>query len=90
MYKERLQILVTTGQRRTLEAESVKRGASVGALVREAIDAHYETVDRGRRRGAFEELKRIGERNRGISLTAEELEELIDRSHTEEIMRGIP
>jgi len=90
MHKERLQILVTMEQRRTLEAEAARRGASIGALVREAIDVRFDTVDRERRRAAFEELKRIGERNRGLSLGIDELEALIEASHTEEIMRGFP
>jgi hypothetical protein len=90
MYSERLQILVTTEQRRTLESEARRRGASVGALVREAIDARFDTVDSVRRRAAFEELRRIGDRNRGIDLGVEELEALVNDSHTDEIMRGVP
>jgi len=39
MLKERLQILVSREQRRRLEEESRRTGSSVGALVREAIDA---------------------------------------------------
>lgn len=90
MLNERLQILVTAEQRRTLEAEAGRRGASVGALVREAIDARFDTVDRERRRAAFEELQRIGGRNRGLVVPLDELEELIEQSRTDEIGRGAP
>jgi hypothetical protein len=89
MYSERLQILVTAEQRRTLESEARRRGASVGALVREAIDARFDPIGSDRRRAAFEELGRIGERNRGIDLAVEELEALVNDSHTDEIMRGV-
>ncbi len=46
MYTERLQILVTPEQRRKLESEAEHRGESVGSLVRKAVDAAYDPVDR--------------------------------------------
>jgi hypothetical protein len=88
MLRERLQILVTPEQRRRLEAEAARRGKSVGALVREAVDAVYDPVDGAERRRALEELRVIGERNRGIVLTPEELEALIEDARTRELPDG--
>jgi len=89
MYNERMQILVSPEQRRTLEVEAEARSMSVAALVREAIDARFDTVDRARRRVAFEELQRIAARGEEVALTPEELNRRIDESHTEEIERGV-
>ena len=41
MLNERLQILVSTEQRRRLEAESKRTQASVASLIRQAIDAQF-------------------------------------------------
>lgn len=89
MLSERLQILVTPEQRRTLEAEAERQGTSVGAVVREAIDARLDTVDRARRRAAFEELLRISERNRGARrVSGDDLSRLIDESRLAEALRS--
>ena len=88
MLTERLQILVTPEQRRKLETEAARRGESVGALVRKAIDGAYDPVDRGRRRRAFDELRAVGERNRGIVLSPDELEALIEDARAEELPDG--
>jgi hypothetical protein len=41
MYRERLQVLIETEQRRRLEREAAARGTSVATLVREAIDLRF-------------------------------------------------
>lgn len=77
MLTERLQILVSTDQRRRLEAEAKRRGSSVGSLIREAVDARYGAVTTADRlqalagirglQGRFvdpEEVNRIGESER--------------------------
>ncbi len=88
MYTERLQILVTPEQRRKLESEAEHRGESVGSLVRKAVDAAYDPVDRDGRRRALGELRAIGERNRGIVLSPDELEALIEDARTVEFLDG--
>ena len=89
MYNQRLQIFLTTEQRRTLEVEAQTRSVSVAALIREAIDARFNTGDRSKRRVAFHELQRIAEQSDPTLLSPEELNRLIDESHTEEIERGV-
>ena len=88
MYTERLQILVTPEERRKLESEAEHRGESVGSLVRKAVDAAYDPVDRDGRRRALGELRAIGERNRGIVLSPDELEALIEDARTVELLDG--
>ncbi len=88
MLSERLQILVTPEQRRKLETEAARRGESVGALVRKAIDSAYDPVDRGRRQRALDDLRKVGERNRGIVLSPEELEALIEDTRADELPDG--
>ena len=73
MLKERLQILVSAEQRRRLEAEAKRRGSSVGALVREAIDARYGTTTVADRLRAVDEIAALG----GRFLTPAELEHVI-------------
>ncbi|MCZ7588451.1 MAG: hypothetical protein M5U27_06215 [Gaiella sp.] len=88
MLSERLQILVTPEQRRKLEGEAARTGESVGALVRKAIDGTYNPVDRDRRRRAFDELRSIGERNRGVVLSPDELEALVEDARGDGIPDG--
>ncbi len=56
MLKERLQILVSTDQRRRLEREARRRGTSVGSVVRDAVDAQLGAVSEDDRRRAFDEI----------------------------------
>ena len=60
MHSERIQILITREQRRKLESEAARRGASVASLVREAVDARFETVDRAARLRAIGEIRTMG------------------------------
>lgn len=74
MYTERMQILLSPEQRRKLESEARARGASVAALVREAIDARFSAVTSEERRRA---LERMRARNAEY-VPPDELESLID------------
>ena len=74
MLKERLQILVSAEQRLRLEEEARLAGKSVGALVREAIDARFGAPSLVDRRRAFSAVTAM----RGRYLSPEELEALGD------------
>ena len=74
MLSERLQLLVTPAQRRRLDEESRRTGSSVGALVREAIDARYGSATADDRRRAYETIERL----QGIFLPPAELEAIVD------------
>jgi predicted transcriptional regulator len=71
---ERLQILVSSDQRRRLEAEARRRGTSVGSLVRQAIDAQFGAVTREDRLAAVEAIRSL----RGRYLTPEEINRLVE------------
>ncbi|MGH7910714.1 MAG: hypothetical protein ACREQM_13375 [Candidatus Dormibacteraceae bacterium] len=87
MISERLQVLLTPEQRRRLDREAREQARSVASLVREAIDARFNEPTREDRIAAVEEIKSM---NSGVALTPEDLRRIIDESHTEEILRGIP
>jgi predicted DNA-binding protein len=55
MLTERTQVLLTPGQRARLERLAERRGVSVGAVVREAIEA-YTATDPASREAAFDAL----------------------------------
>lgn len=74
MLNERLQILVSTEQRRRLEEESKRRQASVGSLIRQAIDAHFGAVTPEDRLNALEGIRAL----EGRFLSPEELDRLVD------------
>jgi hypothetical protein len=57
MINERLQILITSDQRRRLEAEARRRETSVASLIREAIDARFGAVTRADRQAALQEIR---------------------------------
>ncbi len=75
MLTERLQLLLTRAQRRRLEAEARRRGISVGALVREALDARGRGLPPEERRRAVDEIRRM-HGGRGPSVAA--LERIVD------------
>jgi predicted DNA-binding protein len=81
MLNERLQILVSREQRRRLEAEARRRGASVASLIREAIDAQLGTVAREERLGAAEA---IGRMDGGTFLPPEELDRVLEQERDEQ------
>lgn len=85
MLSERLQILVRPDQRRRLEAEARRRGTSVGALVREAVDAKFAYPTREQRIKAVDE---IGAMNaNGPFYSPEELNRIIDEEFEAEARR---
>lgn len=81
MHKERLQILIEPEQRQRLEMEAKRRGASVAALIREAIDARFGAVRRQDRLQGLEEIRRL----RGSFLPPAELDRLVDQEREEQI-----
>lgn len=74
MLDQRLQVLVTKEQRELLEREARRRGASVGSLVREAVDAHLGPVTVGQRKRAVDEIRKM----RGRFVSPEELNRIVD------------
>jgi hypothetical protein len=78
MFSERLQILVSPEQRRRLETEAGRRGTSVAALIREAVDLHIGPVARGERDRALGAIRAM----HGRFLPPEELERLVERERT--------
>ena len=75
MLTERLQVLVSRAQRRRLELEARRRGVSVGALIREAVDARAPRVPLEERRRAVAEIKAL---SGGKFLSTEALEQIVD------------
>ncbi len=75
MLTHRLQILVGADQRRRLDGEARRRGVSVGAVVREAIDSQLGGATRAQRLGAVEEMASVAS---GPALPVEELDRIID------------
>ena len=59
MLTERLQILVSPDQRLRLEAEARRRGTSVGALVREAVDAQLGGFSQEERLKALDDIRQM-------------------------------
>jgi predicted transcriptional regulator len=84
MLSERLQILVTPEQRRRLQSEARDRGASVGGLVREAIDARYGGFSREERIQAVEEMARA---EGGRFVSPDELNRIVEEERDEEFER---
>jgi ribosome maturation protein Sdo1 len=74
MLNERLQILVSTEQRRRLEAESKRRQTSVASLIRQAIDAQFGAVTPEDRLHALEGIQAL----EGRFLTADDLDRVVD------------
>jgi hypothetical protein len=75
MFTERLQVLMSKEQRRRLEAEAKRRHSSVGALIREAIDARGAVATPDERSRAVAEIKSM---RGGRFLSPGELERVVD------------
>ena len=75
MFSERLQILISPEQRKRLETEARRRGSSVAALIREAVDLHVGAPARPERTQAIAAIRAM----RGRHLTPEELERLVEQ-----------
>lgn len=81
MLRERLQILVSTEQRRRLEAEAKRRGTSVASLIREAVDIQFGAVTSADR---LQALREIGEM-RGRFLSPGELDQLAEAERDQQL-----
>jgi hypothetical protein len=75
MFTERLQVLMSKEQRRSLEAEARRRRSSVGALIREAIDARGPAPNPEDRLRAVAEIKSM---RGGRFLSPGALERIVD------------
>ncbi|MHB8619000.1 MAG: hypothetical protein ACYDAG_05395 [Chloroflexota bacterium] len=75
MLTERLQVLISTDQRRRLEGEAKRRGTSVATLIREAVDAQYGGVTRQERLRAVQGIRRM----RGSYLSPDALNRLVEQ-----------
>jgi hypothetical protein len=73
MLNERLQVLVTSEQRRRLETEARRRGTSVGSLIREAVDAQFGAVTTEDRLRALDGIRGLS----GRFLSPDELNRLV-------------
>lgn len=85
MLKERLQVLVNQNQRRRLQHEAARRGVSVGAVVRDAIDASLGGGGRDQRVRAAHSM---GKGGGGEPLPNEELERLIAEEREDNLSSG--
>jgi len=83
MLSERLQILVTPEQRRRLQSEARERGASVGGLVREAIEARFGSFSREERIRAIEAIDAM----QGRFIPPDELNRIFEEERDEEFER---
>ena len=75
MLTERLQVLVSRAQRRRLEVEARRRGTSVGALIREAVDARAHSVPLAERQRAVAAIRAM---SGGRFLAVGTLERIVD------------
>lgn len=82
MLNERLQILVSSEQRRRLEGEARRRGTSVASLVREAVDARFGAVTADDRAQAVAAIRAM----QGRFLPPDELNRLGDAERDEQLL----
>jgi hypothetical protein len=87
MLKERMQILISTDQRRRLEREAQRRGTSVASVIRDAVDAQLGGVTVEDKRAALDEIRAM----RGARfLTPEEINRIVEEerdAEAEEMLR---
>ncbi len=81
MLKERMQILVSTDQRRRLEREAQRRGTSVASVIRDAVDAQLGAITVEDRRAALDDI--LGMRGRFAS--PDELNRIAASEHDEQV-----
>ncbi len=75
MLTERLQVLLSRAQRHRLAAEARRRRMSVGALIREAVDARLHSLPLEKRRRAVAEIKAM---SGGRFLSVRTLERIVE------------
>lgn len=85
MLNERFQVLLSTEQRRRLEREAARRGESVAALIREAVDARFPGPTRDDRLAALESIRAM----QGRFLPPEELDQLDEAAESEALERFV-
>jgi hypothetical protein len=81
MLKERLQILVSTDQRRRLEHEAQRRGTSVASVIRDAVDAQLGEITVEDRRSALDEILAM----RGHAVSPDELDRIAEGERDEQL-----
>jgi hypothetical protein len=82
MLKERMQILVTSDQRRRLEREAQRRGTSVASVIRDAVDAQLGTPTAADRRAALDEILAM---RGGRYASPDELNRIVASEHEDEL-----
>ena len=75
MYSERIQLLISPEQRRRLDQEAQRRGTSVAAVVRDAVDSKLGGPTREERMAAVEQIRTM---RGGVFLTPDELNRLVE------------
>jgi hypothetical protein len=75
MLRERLQLLVSTDQRRRLEREAQRRGTSVASVIRDAVDAQLGGVTPDDRRVALDGIRAL----HGRFASPEDLNRLVEQ-----------
>jgi hypothetical protein len=81
MLKQRLQILVTVDQRRRLEQEARRRGASVASIIRDAVDAQLNAITVADRRAALGEILAM----EGQFASPDELNRIVEGERDEQV-----
>ena len=81
MHTERLQILVTSDQRRRLDQEAKRRGTSVASVIRDAVDTQLGAITVEDRRAALDRILAM----RGRFASPEELNRIVDSEHEEQL-----
>ena len=81
MYSERLQLLLSPEQRRRLDDEAKRTGASIASLIRDALDERYGRLPTREERMAAVERIRNSKPGPRVKLTPED----INRMHEEQL-----
>ncbi len=84
MLTERFQVLMTRAQRRRLEAEARQRGTSVGAVIREAVDARAGRAPLVERLRVMSEIRAL---RGGRYVPVERLERIVDEEREKLLKR---
>ena len=79
MFTERLQVRLSRTQRQGLEAEAKRRRISVSAVIREALDARFQSVPLERRLRAVAEIRAM---RGGRFLTIGAIERIVDEERS--------
>ncbi len=75
MLNQRLQVLVSSDQRRRLEREAHRQGTSVANVIREAVDAQLGSATWDERRAALDGIRML----HGVFAAPEELNRLVEQ-----------